>query len=153
MGQLEVLHQLAVGSGLFQRRQVGADHVLDEGEFEHVPRGNILDHDRHRVKAGEPSGTPATLAGDQGVASLVGAGRDDERLDHAVHADRRGQRVQFVGIHGGPRLEGVGFDSVNRHLGGDRAGGGGQGWNQRPESAAQTAATPGQGADAGRGRG
>ena len=68
---------------------------------------------RDRREAGEPRRAPAALAGDELVG--VRAERPDEdRLEDAVLADRRGELVERLLVEGHARLLGVRLDAVDR---------------------------------------
>ena len=61
---------------------------------------------------GDPRGAPAALAGDQLVAAVVERA-DEDRLEDAVLADRRGQLVERRLVEGQARLLRVGVDVVD----------------------------------------
>ncbi len=75
LGQLllavvEALDQLAIARRLFDGVEVGALHVLDDGELEDLLVVELAHDDRHRVQPGLLRRAPAALAGDDLVAAL-----------------------------------------------------------------------------------
>ncbi len=62
------LDQLAVAAGLLDGVEIGALHVLDDRELEHLLVGQVAHDDRHRVQAGPLRRAPAPLTGDDLVA-------------------------------------------------------------------------------------
>ena len=79
-----------VRARLLDRREVLARDVLDEAEQERVAVVRLADDRRHGREPGLARGAPAALAGDQLVAALRPRA-DDDRLDHALRADRLGE--------------------------------------------------------------
>ena len=61
---IALLHQRDIAGRFLDRIEVGALHVLDDGEFERLHVGRIDDGDRHLVQAGALRRAPAPLAGD-----------------------------------------------------------------------------------------
>src|SRR5579875_1584012 len=57
----ELLDQSLIGQRLFDRIEVGALNILDEGQLEHLLRGYFLDNHRHSRQAGQPCRSPAPL--------------------------------------------------------------------------------------------
>jgi hypothetical protein len=102
----EFFHQAAIALGLLERGEILALDVLDEGDLEGVAIVELLDDDRHFMKLRELRGAPAPLAGDDlvGVGSL-GMAAHEERLQHALLADRVGKRAQRVVIEAAARLK------------------------------------------------
>ena len=97
LGVAEAVHQLPVALRLLERVEVGALHVLDDRQLEHLGVGERAHHRRQRMHAGELRRPPAALAGDD----LVVAGDDrvraqDQRLDHALLADRGREVGEFL---------------------------------------------------------
>ena len=64
------------------------------------------------VETGEPRRAPAALAGDQ-LVPVRSERADEDRLEDAVLADRRGQLVERRLVEGEPRLLGVRLDAVD----------------------------------------
>ena len=96
----ELVDQLAVGVRLLDRVEVRALEVLDERQLELLAIGELADDRRDALQAGQPRGADAALAGDELVA-VEGLG-DEDRLDDAVLADARGERLElgFVAFAG-----------------------------------------------------
>jgi hypothetical protein len=90
LGQAEIVHQLAVGSGLFQRIEVSPLDVLYQCQFQHLLGCGLLDDDRHPGQAGHLGRFPSPLSNDDLILSVGGwvldAG-DDEGLNEAVLAN------------------------------------------------------------------
>ncbi len=97
LGVAEAVHQLAVALRLLDGVEVGALHVLDDGEFEHLGVVEIAHHRGQLVHRGELRRPPAPLAGDDLEAGRVGGVRaQDQRLDHALLADRGGEVLEVA---------------------------------------------------------
>jgi hypothetical protein len=114
VGDPEVEQELLVRGGLFERVQVGAVDVLDEGVAEQVLLGGLADHGRDRREAGCLGGPEAALAHDELVAVPDGPGHD--RLEDADGADAVRQLGQLVLVERGPWLLRVGIDQLQRQL-------------------------------------
>ena len=72
----EAVDELAVARRLLDGVEVGALHVLDDGELEHLAVGELAHDDRHRVQPGHLRRAPAALAGDDLVVlACAGSGR------------------------------------------------------------------------------
>ena len=67
--------ELRVAVGLFERVEIGALDVLDDGDFERLAVAGLDDEDRDFVQAGALGGAPAPFAGDD----LVGVGDARDR--------------------------------------------------------------------------
>ena len=150
-----LLRRAAVGERAERERELDrveivALHVLDERELEAVARRDVGDDGGNRGATGGLRGAPAALADDELVAVVDGA--HDDRLQHAVMADRVGEPLELGGIEAAARLLGIRADALDRQLAGDglrlgrrrRLGLGaalarGAG-NQRAEAAAERAA-------------
>ena len=76
--------------GLFERRDVFALQVLDDGDLERGLLVEVLDDDGHLSQAGHLRRPPAALTGDD-LVPPVGERANQHRLQHAVLADGRGQ--------------------------------------------------------------
>ena len=122
--------------GLLDRVEVRALEVLDEGQLELLPIGELADDRRDALEAGEPGRPEPALAGDELVA-VEGLG-DEDRLEDAVLADARREglelgRRRIAVVAGGGwariRASGISVDAVR--LGALR--------DQRRETAAQAA--------------
>ncbi len=91
LGEREALDQHLVGGGLFQRVEVGALHVLDQGPLEQLLGRSLAHDDGHFVQLGDLGGAPAPFACNQPVlAGLIAAVGDDQRLQDAVLANGGG---------------------------------------------------------------
>ena len=92
---IALLHQRDVAGRLLDRIEVGALHVLDDGEFERLHVGRLDDRDRHLVQAGALRRAPAPLAGDDLVVVRRAGCAHHDRLDDAALLDRLGELVEF----------------------------------------------------------
>ena len=92
-----VLHQRLVGAGFFQRAEVLALQVLDNGDFQRFPVRQVADDDRQFIHPGQLRGPPAALPRHnfKGVAARA----YQQRLQDAFFTDALGQLGQ------GGRLE------------------------------------------------
>ena len=109
-----LLHQRDVAGGLLDRVEVGALHVLDDGEFERLHVGRLDDGDRHLVQAGALRRAPAPLAGDDFVMPRPAVLAHHDRLDDAALADRLGQLVELGLGEGAARVARVGNEVLDR---------------------------------------
>ena len=73
LGQAELVDQALERRRLFERAEVGALEVLDEGALERGLAVDVLDDDRDLAEAGALRGAPPALAGDQVVAAARAA--------------------------------------------------------------------------------
>src|SRR5579885_697790 len=112
----ELLHEPAVALGFLERAQILALDVLDEGDFERFAVLEFADDDRDFVELCHLRRAPAPLAGDD----LVGVRRlrmapHEKRLQHALLADRLGERLQRLLVEALARLEAAGPHEIDRH--------------------------------------
>ncbi len=114
LGEPELVDELAVGEGLVDRVEVGALDVLDERDLELVAIRELADERRDALEAREPGGAHAALAGDELVA--VERLGDEDRLQHAVLADARGELLEAGVVDVAPRLVRVRRDPGERDL-------------------------------------
>ena len=116
LGQREFVDEAAVAFRLLQGVEVLALEVLDQGGGHGLAVAEIADHDRDLVQRHELGGAPAALAADDLVEAAVaaGLGADQDRLQHAVLADGIGELLKGRGLHGAARLEGAGFQHLDR---------------------------------------
>ena len=118
-GQLLVRHVIArqvilEPLRLFDRIEVAALDVLDEGGFEDLLIVEVHDGDGHAVQSRFAGGPQPALAGHElkAFADLP----HDQRLQDAVSADAGTERGKFVAIEGLARLIRVLLDSIDRDL-------------------------------------
>ena len=110
--QTKFLGQSRISLGLFERIEILALEVLDQGHLEHVAvRGIAHDH-RHLRQLQLGRGPPAALAGDELVFAVDET--HDERLDHPVFADRIDQFGEILLVESLPWLQGRGHHLVER---------------------------------------
>ena len=114
LGEPELLDELAVGQRLVDRVEVGALHVLDEGDLELRPVGELANEGRDALQADQARGPHAALAGDELVA-VEGLG-DEHRLEHAVLADACRELLEHRVVDPVARLVRVRGDARERHL-------------------------------------
>ena len=128
MGVVELVDETLDGTGFFQRVQVLALDVLDQGQGQGVLVADFLDDDRYRLELGQRRGAEAPFAGDDLVAPIVD-GTDHQGLQQAMLMDRVRQLLQGGFVHAGAGLIAPGLQQVQGHLadaflgGGGRAGG------------------------------
>ena len=133
--QPELVDQLPEGERLFDRVQVFALEVLDEGQLELVASGDLADDDRDPLEPGELRGAEPPLPGHDLVA--VEGLRHEDRQEDAVVGDARGEPFELRLAHVSPGLERVRPDARERDLG--RAGVGAALGDQRGEAAPESA--------------
>ncbi len=120
LGQLvvravEVLEQLVVGRGLFQRVELSAVQVLQQRVQQHLLVVGRPDDRWDLRQARLTAGAPAPLAHDELVA-LRAHLADHDRLEEADLLDRGHQLGEGVLVELGARLPRVGGDGVQRQL-------------------------------------
>ncbi|EPY93538.1 hypothetical protein K530_47520 [Streptomyces noursei CCRC 11814] len=121
MSALEVLQQLVVGSGLFQRVQLSPVEVLQQ-RVEQQPLVFGGAHDRRDLlKPGFSAGSPASLTHDELVAPRRRL-TDHDRLEQAHLLDGGDQFGEGVLVEDFARLPRVRPDGIQRHFGEVRAG-------------------------------
>ena len=115
LGVVEFLDQLAIAARFFDRVQIGALDVFDEGDFERLGVGEGADDDGHFMQARLLRRAPAPFAGDDLVlVGLARNGADNNRLEDAFFADRVGELVEQFGLEMFARLERVGTQERDR---------------------------------------
>ena len=115
-GDVEVVEQDGDRPGFFDRGEILADDVLDQGELERSGAFDArVDERGNRRLAGELSRAPAPLAGDQ-LVPAGGVWADDDRLQHASLADRIGERAERLLVEMLAGLVGVRMDLLDREI-------------------------------------
>ena len=115
MGVAELVHQPFIALRLFQRRQILALQVFDQGDLKRLTVGQGLNDNREVVERRTLGGAPAALAGDDFIGvGLSGDGADQDRLQQAVMADRPRQLLQRRLVEMSPRLELAGAQDRDR---------------------------------------
>src|SRR5580658_4778909 len=102
MREAEFAAETLVGVGGFDRIEVFALDILDEGKLEHPRIRDILDDDGHLSDTCELCGAPSALPGDDLIAFLVLP--NDDGLNNAVGANGRRQFLEPVGLKHRPGL-------------------------------------------------
>jgi hypothetical protein len=137
--ETEVLDELLVRSGFFERVEVGAVDVLDQCVLERRRVVSGSDQGRDRLQAGATGGAPTALARDQLVA--VVRGTHEHGLEHADLPNGVGQSAELLLAEVLARLVPVGPDGRNWKFlvaTGTEAFGR-AGWDQGAEPLTQTA--------------
>ncbi len=111
--QPEIVDELAVGGRLLQRREVGAHDILDQRQLQHGARDGLLDDGGHRAQPRQTGRPPAPLPRDEDEPATLRTVGDHQRLDHPVHADRGGERLQRLRVHLDAGLIGIRRDRVD----------------------------------------
>ena len=115
LGVAEAVHQLAVARRLLDRVEIGALDVLDDGDLEDLVIGQIAHHHGQLVEPRHPRRPPAPLARHDLVhRGVARRGPHEQRLDHALGADRGGEVRERRLVEAPARLVGVGRDAVHR---------------------------------------
>jgi hypothetical protein len=106
VGGTEIVQELLVGRGLFQRVELLAVQVLDQGVPQQLVVLGLLDDGADLGQPGPLAGAPSALAHDELIPA--GPGRTDHhRLQQADLPDGFGQLVERLVVEGLPRLPGV----------------------------------------------
>jgi hypothetical protein len=115
-GDLQVPEQQRDGPGLFDRREVLADHVLNQRELKRV--GSVeraVDQRRDRRLPRLLRRAPAALAGHD-FELAQGHRSDDDRHQHATLANRIGKRGERLLVEMLARLARVRVDETDWNL-------------------------------------
>ena len=96
--------------GLFDRVEVLALDVFDDGQLGHLPIVDVADLHRHLPPVGRLGRAEPALAGDQ--FEPVADAADDERLQDAVRANAVRQVGDLGFVERLPRLIGIALDRV-----------------------------------------
>ena len=105
LAEPELLDELPICFGSLERIEVFPLEVLDQRDLELLAIGELPDDRRDALDAGRLRGAEATLTGHELVA-VEGFG-DEDRLEHAMLEDARGQRRQAFWVEALARLERV----------------------------------------------
>lgn len=97
----------------FDRVEVLALEVLDEGQLEDILIRGLANDDGRVEQAEAFGGAPAALAGDE--FERFAAAANDQRLNDAVLFDRGDQFVEVLLVKDGARLEWRGHDLIQAH--------------------------------------
>ena len=122
---VELIDETLDGAGFFQRVQVLALDVLDQGQGQGVLVADFLDDDRHRLELGQRCGAEAPFASDDLVAPIVDRA-DHQGLQQTMLMDRVRQLLQGGFVHAGTGLVAPGLQQVQGHLADAFLGGGGR---------------------------
>ncbi len=113
----EAVDQRLVSFRFLHRIEVGALHVLDDCDLEHFAIVHVADDSGNDSEARPARGAPATLARDDlEHLRLSGIGANEDRLDHALGADRLRQFFQLRFDEGAARLLRVRHDAIDCDL-------------------------------------
>ena len=111
----ELLHQQSIGPGFFERIEVGALDVLDEGDFQRLAVAQFADEHGYVMNAGPLGGAPAAFAGHDFV--LAASQRpDDDGLEQSLVADRACQILEITLGEVLARIVGTRLQQVNGHV-------------------------------------
>ena len=106
MGGAEIVKELLVRCGLFERIELLAVQVLDQGVPEELVVLGLLDDRADLGQPGSLAGPPPPLAHDELIPA--GARRtDDHRLQQADLPDRLRELVEGLFVEGPPGLPGI----------------------------------------------
>ena len=108
VGQPELLDQRPVRGGFLHGAEIRPLEVLDQGDLELRPIGELADDGRDALEAGEPGRPEAALARDELVA-VEGLG-DEDGLEDAVLADAGREGLELVRVEPLSWLAGIGLD-------------------------------------------
>ncbi len=101
--------------GLFDRIEIAALDILDQGSLEHLLVVEVHDPHRDGVQPGLLGGTEASLAGDQLIS--VADEPHHDGLQDAVVLDAGGQGRQLILVKGLAWLERIVLDALDGDLG------------------------------------
>ena len=113
LAQSKLAGEAGEGIGFFNRIEVLALEVFDEGELENILVRCFAEDDRRFGKTDAESGAPAAFTGDQFkfIAALAG----DERLNDSVLLDRGDEFLEVLIAKNGARLERGRDDAIEGH--------------------------------------
>ena len=113
---VELLGERLIAARLFERIEIGALHVLDDGKLERLAIADFEQQHRHIVQARALRRAPASLAGDDLVLIHRAAHRaHQDRLDDAALADRCRELVKLGVRKRAPRIARVRLHELDRH--------------------------------------
>ena len=114
LGVVVLVDQLLIALRLLDRIEVGALHVLDDGEFERGAVVDVAHQHRDVVQPGALRRAPAPFAGND-LVSAVGLAANQHRLDDAVLTDRLREIGKFGLGEVAARIFGIGRNELDRH--------------------------------------
>ena len=82
LGAVEAVDQLLIGHAFLDGVEVGALHILDDGDFQRLAIRQLAHHHRHVMQLGHLGSAPATLA----RHDLIAVGADGPHQDGRQHA-------------------------------------------------------------------
>jgi hypothetical protein len=111
LGQMKFAHQALIGAGFFDRVEVLALNILDEGYFERSLIGDFADDRGHTAQACPLRCAPSAFAGEELIARSNSS--QDQRLNDAAYLDRLSELRQGLFRKMSARLIGTWLDQIN----------------------------------------
>src|SRR5579885_1065769 len=111
--QAELFDELRVDAGFFNRVQVLALKILDQGYLQGHLVGEFPHERRNLLQPGSHGGTPATLTGHELIAAADAA--HDDRLQNARRPNRAGQLLERLFGKTCARLKRARIDGLDRN--------------------------------------
>src|ERR1700724_3507402 len=108
---MEFAHQALVGAGFFDRVEVLALNILDQGYFERSFIGDFADDRRHTAQACSLRCAPSAFAGEKLIARSNSP--QHQRLNNPAHLDRLSELRQGLFRKMSARLIGTRLDQIN----------------------------------------
>src|SRR5579859_3530460 len=108
---MEFAHQALIGSSLFDRVEVLALNILDEGYFERSLIGDFADDCRHTAEACSLRCAPSAFAGEELIARSNSS--QHQRLNDAAYLYRLSELRQGLFRKMSARLVGTWLDQIN----------------------------------------
>ena len=122
LGARELFQQPTVAFGLLQGRKVLTLDILDQGDLQDFPVGQVFYDDRHLVKPGLLRRPPPPLAGDDLVSlGRFGMAPHQNGLKDALFPHRLDERLHFRFVETAAGLKGAWMDHLDRHRPGGAA--------------------------------
>ncbi len=95
----------------FDRIEIFALDILDQGQFQHPRIGDVLDHDGYFRQASQLRSAPTAFTGNQLKSALMST--NNQGLDDPVRSYRSGEFLQAVRLEDYPRLDWIRVDGFD----------------------------------------
>src|ERR1700730_14452362 len=110
---MKLAHQALIGAGFFDRVEILALNILEQGYFERSFIGDFADDRGHTAQAGSLRCAPAAFAGEKLIARSNSP--QHQRLNDPAYLDRLSELRQGLFRKMSARLIGTWLDQINRY--------------------------------------
>src|SRR6185437_2817265 len=113
---IELADKALIAARFLDRIEILALHIFDQRDFERLAVRGLAHQHRHFGELRRRRRAPAPLPGENlELAGTLGMRPYQERLEHALHADRFRQGFDLLVIEMPPRLETAAMEMLDRH--------------------------------------